>query len=649
MKLKNVFNIISMFLITILILGSFTKSTAQNKLNDSLVFRINDTKVYKTEFLNQYRKNLQSSFKDDSLSIEDYAEMYLNFKLKVEAAKELGLDTLPKFLNEFERYRKQLADKYISNGKVTEKLVQETYHRMTYEVNASHILISLKPNATPEDTLKAYNTAIDILKKIENGESFEDLAVKYSKDPSAEINKGNLGWFKAYKMVYPFESAVYNIDINQVSHPIRTQFGYHLIKKNDQRPSRGKLEVAHIMKNLQSQDSSYNAKTEIQKIYQKLQSGEKFEDLAKQFSDHQPTASLGGKLSAFSVGQLNSTKFEEVAFSLDKSNPISKPFKTKFGWHIIKYIDEIPVKSLDEIRTEIVKKIKTSDRSKKLIENIKKDLMNQYEVNINYELLSTIENRIEESILKFKWQYKEQEADKNEWILKIDSKQYNLNKFLEYIEKQQRSLTENTINEKINTAIDKYSYAKLIAVHNQNLEKVSPEFASEIKTYYEGLLLFEVMEQNIWNPAKNDTLAQKQYFKKHQDEYVSPVKIDAILASTSYKKQARQIKRKLNKAINVLRKEFPNSIFKSLNQTELHEANLPENLDLEASKPKLYKHNNQFVIINISKIYPSKPLKFEEVRGQVINNLQKQRETKWIKDLKSKYNIAINHKLIQSL
>ncbi|QTY26016.1 peptidylprolyl isomerase [Flavobacterium sp. CS20] len=553
-------------------------------------------------------------------------------------------------MNEFERYRKQLADKYISNGKVTEQLVQETYHRMTNEVNASHILIAIKPNATPEDTLKAYNTAIDILKKIENGQSFEDLALKYSNDPSARVNKGNLGWFKAFKMVYPFENAVYNLKINEVSYPVRTQFGYHLIKKNDERPSRGKLEVAHIMKNLQSQDSSYNAKAEIQKLYQKLQNGEKFEDLAKQFSDHKPTASNGGKLLPFSVGQLNSAKFEDVAFSLNQNNPMSKPFKTQFGWHIVKYIDEIPVKPLEEIKTDIVKKIKTSDRSKKLIENIKKDLMNQYEVSINYELLSTIEDRIDESILKFKWKYKEKETDKNEWILKIDTTEYRLNKFLEYIEKHQRSLTENTINQKINTAIDKFSYAKLIEFHNQNLEEVSPEFLAEIKTYYEGLLLFEVMEQNIWNPTKEDTLAQKEYFKKHRSNFVSPIKINAVLASSSSKKEAKQIKRNMNNdPINVLRQQFPNAIFKTLNETEINDSSLPKNIDLKVNKPKLYQHNNQYVVLYISKIHSSKPLKFKEVRGQIISDLQKEREDEWIAELREKHDIKINQKLIKSI
>lgn len=650
MKLKMTTNNRCVYVFVFLVLGSFTKSISQNNLSDSLVFSINENKVYQSEFINQYKKNSQSNFEDDSLSPEDYAEMYLHFKLKVAAAKEEGLDTLPEFLKEFERYRKQLADKYISNGKVTEQLVQETYYRMTNEINASHILISLKPNATPDDTLKAYNTAIDILKKIETGASFADLAIKYSNDPSANINQGDLGWFKAYKMVYPFESAAYNLEIDEVSHPVRTQFGYHLIKKNDQRPSRGKLKVAHIMKDLKSKDSTYNAESEIQKLYQKLQNGEKFEDLAKQFSDHKPTASKGGILSPFSVGQLNSSKFENIAFTLDTNNPLSKPFKTKFGWHIVKYIDETPVKPLDEIKSEIIRKIKTSDRSKKLIENIKKDLTNQYEVVTNYEILSTLEDRLNDSILKYKWRYNQDIEDDNQWILKIEDKRYTLKAFLEYIEKQQRSFKSSTINEKINDAIDKFTYAKLIAVHNRNLENVSPEFASEIKTYFEGLLLFEVMEQKIWNPVKEDTLGQKEYYKNHQSNFVSSVKINAVMASSSSKKDAKKIKKTIqNKPINVLRKEFPDSIFKTLNNISINDPILPENFKLKANKVKLYHYNSQYTCLDIKEVIPSRVLQFNEVRGKVISELQKEKEKKWIAQLKQKYDIKVNHRLIKSL
>ena len=640
----------SIFVFCIIILGSSVSLKAQNTSDDSIVFSIDDEPVYKTEFLRQYDKNNQSNFQNDTLSIADYADLYLNFKLKVQAAKDKGLDTIPEFKREFESYRKQLADKYISNGEVTENMVKETYHRMTNEVNASHILISLRPDATPADTLKAYNTAIDILKKINANESFEDLAVKYSKDPSVRDNKGNMGWFKAYKMVYPFETAAYELNIDEVSEPVRTQFGYHIIKKNDERPSRGKIKVAHIMKNLQSQDSTYSSKDEIQKIYQKLKSGEDFSDLAKQFSDHKSSASKGGELSAFSVGQLNSSKFEEVAFRLDKKDSISKPFKTQFGWHIVKYLDEIPVEPLENLKPEIIKKIKTSNRSKRLIDNIKKDLMTKYEVLTNYELLSTLENRINDSILKFKWNYKPQKNDEVDWVLKIDDHQFMLNEFLNYIEKQQRILKPNDIQSKINMAIDKFTYAKLINIHNQNLEKISPEFANEIKTYHEGLLLFDVMEKTIWKPTQNDSLALQKYYNNHSDDFKSKTAIDGIIASSSSKKVIKKIKKEVDEApLETLKEAYPEVIFKTLEQVEIDDSGLPEDLKLEAETSKMYKHNAQFLCIYIKEIYTPKLLEFSQVKGKIISKLQSQREEEWITQLKSKYDVYINKNLIRKI
>lgn len=623
---------------------------AQVLKSDSLVFSIGDTPIYKTEFLEQYRKNNQSNISNENLSVANYADLYLNFKLKVKAAINQGLDTLPRFIKEYENYRKQLADKYISNGKVTEAMVQETYHRMTNEVNVSHILISLKPDAKPADTLEAYNTAIDILKKIDKGESFEELAVKYSKDPSAKKNKGNMGWFKVNKMVYPFETAAYQLDINEVSEPVKTQFGYHIILKNDERPSRGKMKVAHIMKSLKSQDSTYSAENEINKIYKKLQDGESFKDLAKQFSDHKSSAPSGGELSPFSVGQLNSVKFQDVAFNLNSENPISKPFKTQFGWHIVKYIDDIPVEPLRVIKEDVIRNIKTSNRSDRLIENIKKDLMTKYEVSTNYEVLSTLVDRIDEDILKSKWNYEPEKKDNQIWILKIDDEEFMLSEFLKYIQKQQRILKSKDIESKVNTAIDKFTYAKLISFHNSNLENVSPEFSADIKTYYEGLLLFDIMERKIWKPTQEDSVALKKFYEENPKKFMSKIKMNGILSTSSTKKDIKKIKRDIDEdSLSNLRKKYPEAIFKDLNQIEIQDPALPKEINLVVDKPKIYEHNNQYLCLYITKIYPEEKLEFKNVKGQVINLLQQEREEDWIAELKLEYDIFINFELIEKL
>jgi peptidyl-prolyl cis-trans isomerase SurA len=638
-----------LLIVALFIFGSVSFSYGQIQNSDDIVFSIDDTPVYSSEFLKQYKKN-NSSVANESLSLEEYAELYLRFKLKVQAAKDSGMDTVSGFIDEYNRYRKQLADKYISNGKVTQEMVDEIYHRMTTEVNASHILLSLPPDATPVDTLETYNTAIDLLKKIKAGESFEQLAMTYSKDPSVRTNKGNLGWFKAYKMVYPFETAAYDIEVGEVSKPVRTQFGYHLIKKNSERPSKGKVKVAHIMKRHLPNDSTGSVKEEIFKIYEKLKNGEDFSDLAKQFSEHQPTAEQGGELSPFGIGDMNSTRFEDMAFSLDSKNNLSEPFETKFGWHIIKYNGNIPVEPLDNIKDEVVRKIKTSDRSQRLISNIKKELMEQYEVNMNYELLSSLEERIDDKILKYKWTYEVDEKDKNQWILQIDDMNFWLDDFLNYIQKQQRSIDGNTISDKINNAIDKFTYAKLVSVHNKNLENVSPEFASEIKTYYEGLLLFEVMEKKIWKPVQEDSTALKKYYDINRDKFITPTRIDGYLVSDTDKKTINNIKQVLGKdSLHNIEAAYPKSIFKTLEAVDANSGFLPYELRLELDNARVYKHNGQFICVYITKIYPPDVMKFEEVRGKVIDLLQKEKEEEWIAQLKSEYNIYMNRDLIENL
>ena len=276
--------------------------------------------------------------------------------------------------------------------------------------------------------------------------------------------------------------------------------------------------------------------------------------------------------------------------------------------------------------------------------------MNKYDVSTNYEVLSGLENRIDESILKYKWNYETQTEDKKTWILKIDDKEYKVDEFLTYIQKQQRVLKTKNIQDKINTAIDKFTYAKLINIHNNNLEAISPKFAAEIKTYYEGLLLFNVMEKHIWKPTQNDTVAQEEYYKLHPEKFKSKTSIDGIMASSKSKRTAKKMRKEIDeKSIDTLRKIYPESIFKTLQKTEIDNVKLPENLNLEKDNIEIYKHNGQYLCLQISNIYPSKLLEFNEVKGKVINLLQKEREDEWLIDLEEKYDLYINNNLIKNL
>ena len=243
-----------------------------------------------------------------------------------------------------------------------EELKKESYERLKYEVKASHILVNCGEKASPEDTLKAYKKALEY-RKMALSKGFETIAKQYSEDPSAKQNGGNLGYFTAFYMVYPFEKAAYDTKVGDISMPIRTRFGYHLIKVDDKRPANGSMTVAHILISSDPEiGSAANAESKVKEVYSRIQEGDSFEEMARQFSDDKRSASQGGLLPPFSVGRMIK-EFETVAFALEKDGDISKPVQSKYGWHIIKRIEKEPVGSYESLEEEIEQKVKKDSRS----------------------------------------------------------------------------------------------------------------------------------------------------------------------------------------------------------------------------------------------------------------------------------------------
>ena len=294
--------------------------------------------ITKTEFEAIYHKNNTKNAASDTKSLEDYMQLFINFKLKVKEAEELGLDTVSAFKNELEGYRKQLAAPYLTDNEVNDKLLKEAYERMKKDVRASHILIKCDAGALPKDTLAAYNKAISARNRVVKGEDFAKVAKELSDDPSAKDNGGDLGYFTSMQMVYPFEDVAFKTAKGAISEPIRTQFGYHIIKVLDRRPSQGQITVAHIMVRSNPgmpEEDSIAARKKIFDIYDRLKKNENFSSLALEFSDHTDSKTKGGVLPAFGTGTMVPS-FENAAFALKDTNSFSMPFQTPFGWHIVK-------------------------------------------------------------------------------------------------------------------------------------------------------------------------------------------------------------------------------------------------------------------------------------------------------------------------
>lgn len=328
--------------------------------NDPVIMTVNGQKIYKSEFLQSYLKNNDApSYAKDTLEL--YAKRYSDFKLKVAEAEAMGLDTTPAFVKELEGYEKQLALPYLVDSAQNEILVKEAYARLQKEIRASHILIRVDEDASPQDTLLAYNRIMDLRQRVINGENFAKVAKSKngSEDPSVSQNNGDLGYFTAFQMVYPFENAAYNTPKGEVSMPVRTKFGYHILQINDIRDARGTLSAAHILVLAQKEQELQAAKNKIDSIYAQLERGGDWSELARKYSDDQSSRNKGGLLPDFGsrTKQRMVPIFEDEAFALKENGQYSKPFKSQFGYHIVRRVNWKPLPSYEEMERELYNKV----------------------------------------------------------------------------------------------------------------------------------------------------------------------------------------------------------------------------------------------------------------------------------------------------
>ena len=426
MKMKQLF--LSLFVS--LQLASFAQTATKEAL-----FTIDSKPYYTDEFLRVYNKNLDLVKDESQKDLTQYLELFVGYKLKITKANKLGLQNGEAYKNELASYRTQLSKNYLTDSKVTNELVVEGYERSKKEIKAAHILLLVDENAAPADTLAAFNKANEIRDRALKGEDFGQLAAEFSQDPSVKENKGDLGYFSSFRMVYAFESAAFSTPKGAISKPVRTRYGFHLIKVEDVRDNRGEVTVAHIMILNPKEDKPEDkaaAQSKIDDIYQKLQQGEKFEELAKQFSEDKSSSSRGGVLARFGSGQLSAEEFENTAFALTLENPISAPFQTRFGWHIVKLIEKHALKSFDEMKGELESKVGKDDRSRLITNSLNDKLQKKYAPKREAKLYSLLVKSVTADFYESKWELPTNAAFAGK-LVGIGSKEISGNDFLAYL------------------------------------------------------------------------------------------------------------------------------------------------------------------------------------------------------------------------
>ncbi len=631
-----------------LMVASF--ANAQNS-SDDILFTVDGDPVKSSEFIRVYNKNLDLVKDDSQKDVDNYLNLFVNYQLKIKEAKRLGLDTVPKYKKEFESYKKQLSKNYLSDNKVTEALIEEAYNRSKEDIKASHILVRI--DESERDTLAVYNQLIDLRNRV-MAEGFEK--VKGQVHNGTTVFAEELGYFSVFKMVYPFESAAYATNVGDISMPFRTRFGYHIVKVDDRRPSRGEVTVAHIMITGKQADTLLDPEVRAKEIYKKLKQGENFESLAKQFSDDKSSASKGGLMSPFTSGQLSSSEFEDVAFGLKQIGEVSEPFKTQYGWHIVKLVNKKGIQPLENVRTEIENKVKHDSRSNLINIALAKKLKQQYAVKDDAKKLDYFASILTPDFYNRSWEIP-QKFDASKALFKLGNSTVTYGDFANHLKSAQKIYVGKTLSHKeiIEDEYNVFQERTVLNYHEENLENENEDFALILKEYREGLLLFDLMEQEVWNAATKDTTGLKNYYAAHATDYMWGDRIDAVLATSAKKSDIEKVKSYLKKGLSddeigkKLNSENEQKVIFTKGIMEVDNQSLPKHLDLKKGLSNVYENNDAYHVLLVKNFYKSEPKTFDEAKGKLTGDYQNKLEEDWIKTLRQRYKVEVNDNALKTV
>lgn len=613
---------------------------------DDVLFTVNDTKITTEEFTRVYNKNIDLVKDEKQKDVNEYLKLYVNYKLKLEEAHTLGLDKESRYINELASYRKQLSKKYLTDSKINEKLLNEAYDRTVNEVNVNHILIRVEEDASPLDSIKAYNDLLEY-RAIAAKEGFANTMQKVHNGKT--IYGESLGFFNAFQMVYPFENMAYNTPVGEISMPFRTKFGFHIINVLDKKKSKGEVTVAHIMIANNNENLTTTPEERIKELHKKINEGTDFSNLAKQFSDDKNSARNGGKLTRFGAGKLSAKEFEDAAFSLVNEGDVSAPVKTKYGWHIIKLIKKHAIGTFDELRVSLEQKIKKDSRSRIVNNKLQEKLKKRYNYTETSNAKATILKVVNKDFFEGKWNAE----DPTHNAIVASFADVNIT-YLEYYNSLAKKLKAYKNQTNIKSIVDdnftNYINQRIFNYHDKNLETEYPEFGNVVQEYREGLLLFELMEQEVWRKSKKDTVALQNFYTAHKANYFWDDRIEAVITTSEDKSTARKVRKLLKKGLSIeALKEKENRVVVSQGIFQLNDNEIPESYSYSKGASKVFKHNNQYVVIKaLKEIVPSQQ-EYNEIKGKVINDYQVQLEKDWLLELKSKYKVEINKDVFEKL
>jgi peptidyl-prolyl cis-trans isomerase SurA len=643
---------ILLFALSIMICAGLS---AQTK-TDATILTIAGENIPKSEFERVFKKNNNKETAYDKKAINDYLNLYINYKLKVKEAMETGMDTAKSFVDELAGYRKQLAQPYLVDKDVTENLLKEAYNRMKTDVRASHILVKLAPDALPKDTLEAYNKAMKIRQDIMKGADFAATAKLKSDDPSAKENGGDLGYFTALQMVYPFETAAYNMKAGEVSMPVRTRFGYHLIKVVDTRPAPGEVKVAHIMVKSASGSKPEDSTAAVQKIneiYGKLKAGENFEELAKKFSDDQGTARNGGTLPMFGTGRMV-PEFEKAAFELKNIGDYSAPVQSSYGWHIIKLLEKKPMGTYEELLPDLKSKIGKDSRA----ELSKSSMINRIKQKYNFKEVPKSKDEFmkvaDTTLAEGKWTADKAAALKNV-MFTLQNTKYSQQDFANYLADHQPRRTTSAPSAIANNAYNDWVNESVLAYEESHLDSLYPDFRNLMQEYRDGILLFELTDRKVWSKAVKDTTGLKEFFEQNKDKYKWGPRLEATIYTCANATIAKEVRKQMKKTpetdslLILINKTSKLNLQIKSGKFSKGDNELIDSIPWVKGTTGDIKSNGQVVFIDVKQVLPEQSKTLDEAKGMITADYQAFLEKEWIASLRQKYPVKVYQEVVDTV
>lgn len=627
---------------------------------DEVLLTIDNRPVMLSEFDRIYRKNNHVQAYESKTPAE-YLDMFVNFKLKVHEARMLGYDTLATFRNELAGYREQLARPYLQDRKLIDKLVDEAYYRTVNEVNASHIMVKLPASASPADTLTAYNKALDIRNRLLAGASFATMAREESDDQSGRVNEGALGWFSAFAMVYPFESAAYQTAVGSYSMPVRSKYGYHIIRVNGKRPSLGEIKLLHIMvrsDNNASPEAKAKAEEKAATCYNLLQQGTPFAEVVRLHSEDAGTARYGGQMRWLRSGELP-PEIEETVFALTDSGSYTKPLQSIYGWHIFQLEDRRPVPPFEKIKSQLEERILMDERGKLTQESFLSMLKKEYNARVYPENIKALAGVMDSSVYTGNWNTAVA-ANLTGPVFSFSNRTCTQHELAEFIAQTRRYNTKDSLvfiaREKCNALMQK----ELMAHEKLQLETKYPAFKYLMEEYNEGILLFNIMDEKVWSRAVKDSAGLRDFYGQHKGDYrwneraaISVYTVNDPSKLKAVTKLARK-RVKLNlDAGDFTRQVCSPDTLPCVEVTdqliERGEAMPLNGFNWKAGYVKTVQEGGKTKLLVVNQLLPPSEKTFDEVQGQVTADYQNLLDEQWITSLRAKYPVKVNADVLKKV